>query len=279
MLPLLPQLIAVLPQAETFQLLHNTTQHNTLHSQQTTCTQQHTHHPTHTHTQHHSTQSKHTTLLGDYTTRCVPVDLGREHKPTSLTVIEVNASKGTTKTFVPAPQLKLNVCFALGISKSTFYRALYKLRSNKRVEAPLHLLQSLKASRCIPFKSPTCVVLSLNSCHKVLGTLNIPKAVVNSLSTQGGVRETPSPTQGVACCDARGWMDEEEDGAWCCLSPSSTMDGMESLDGESDVSLLPSLQSHQLELPTADCILELWRDCCDGGGEETDLRALFSFLF
>lgn len=96
-------------------------------------------------------------------------------------MIRVRIDKTHVKNMVTVPQLKANVASPLGISRTTYYRAVDNLNSNKRYQAPPDLFAKLKEIGSIAIKSPKCEVISLKTASKVLKSLQVQSEVIASL--------------------------------------------------------------------------------------------------
>lgn len=96
-------------------------------------------------------------------------------------MIRVRIDKTHVKNMVSVPQLKANVASPLGISKTSYYRAVDNLNSNKRYQAPPELFAKLKDIGSIANKSPKCEVISLKTASKLLKSLQVQPGVIASL--------------------------------------------------------------------------------------------------
>ena len=118
---------------------------------------------------------------GDYIIKPIIVKLGGTLPPTMLHLTTFKVSSTTTKEFVPLPELRSNITQPMGVSKSTLYKKLDGLVGDKRREAPLHLLATLKRIGAVPHKSPKCELVTLVTAVKLLNVLHVSQVVTNSL--------------------------------------------------------------------------------------------------
>lgn len=109
------------------------------------------------------------------------VRLGDDLQPAILHLIVVRTSPGHVKSMISIPQLKSSLAQPLGISKTTFYRAVDTLKPAKRFLAPAPLLSKLREIGVIPAKTPRCEAISLHSASIVLKALQVKSSIVESM--------------------------------------------------------------------------------------------------
>lgn len=154
--------------------------------------------------------------------KCLAVTLRHDLPPARVHLILQRHSSDTISEMIALAELKSTIAKPLGISRSTFYRALQVLPPKKRKEGPTTLLTPLKDAGALPVKTSSFELVSLGSAAKLLKAARVPKLVVESLlakveaavpsdsSDTSDCGDTRDTSDTIDCCDTSDSKDHRD---------------------------------------------------------------------